>query len=167
MAAYEIVDHEFDVVIVGAGGAGLRATLGMAEQGQAADMVNMPMAQDDMADIARCQAQYCQLPRRRVQRRKSHQSPKTGQTIPRRRRLGCGGIFRRKPGVEQHPLNAALPILGFQQKPRNPDQPVAGTNIEQTKIQHIKPHQPVFGQDHRNANLSSVNPSACNKASTP
>src|SRR5215218_3773301 len=33
MAAYEIVDHEFDVVVVGAGGAGLRATLGMAEQG--------------------------------------------------------------------------------------------------------------------------------------
>ncbi len=30
---YEIIDHEFDVVIVGAGGAGLRATLGMAEQG--------------------------------------------------------------------------------------------------------------------------------------
>jgi succinate dehydrogenase / fumarate reductase, flavoprotein subunit len=33
MAAYEIIDHEFDVVVVGAGGAGLRATLGMAEQG--------------------------------------------------------------------------------------------------------------------------------------
>ncbi len=33
MPAYEIVDHEFDVVVVGAGGAGLRATLGMAEQG--------------------------------------------------------------------------------------------------------------------------------------
>ncbi len=31
--AYEIVDHAFDVVVVGAGGAGLRATLGMAEQG--------------------------------------------------------------------------------------------------------------------------------------
>ncbi|HHG89371.1 MAG TPA: succinate dehydrogenase flavoprotein subunit [Devosia sp.] len=30
---YEIVDHAFDVVVVGAGGAGLRATLGMAEQG--------------------------------------------------------------------------------------------------------------------------------------
>ncbi|TDQ61647.1 succinate dehydrogenase subunit A [Maritalea mobilis] len=30
---YKIVDHEFDVVVVGAGGAGLRATLGMAEQG--------------------------------------------------------------------------------------------------------------------------------------
>ncbi|AVX02992.1 succinate dehydrogenase (quinone) [Maritalea myrionectae] len=30
---YEVIDHEFDVVVVGAGGAGLRATLGMAEQG--------------------------------------------------------------------------------------------------------------------------------------
>jgi succinate dehydrogenase / fumarate reductase flavoprotein subunit len=33
MAAYELIDHAFDVVVVGAGGAGLRATLGMAEQG--------------------------------------------------------------------------------------------------------------------------------------
>ncbi len=33
MAAYEFIDHEYDVVVVGAGGAGLRATLGMAEQG--------------------------------------------------------------------------------------------------------------------------------------
>jgi succinate dehydrogenase / fumarate reductase flavoprotein subunit len=32
-AAYTYVDHQFDVVVVGAGGAGLRATLGMAEQG--------------------------------------------------------------------------------------------------------------------------------------
>ena len=31
--AYTYVDHQFDVVVVGAGGAGLRATLGMAEQG--------------------------------------------------------------------------------------------------------------------------------------
>ncbi|MFZ8952272.1 MAG: succinate dehydrogenase flavoprotein subunit [Gammaproteobacteria bacterium] len=30
---YTFVDHNYDVVIVGAGGAGLRATLGMAEQG--------------------------------------------------------------------------------------------------------------------------------------
>ncbi|MEM5470668.1 succinate dehydrogenase flavoprotein subunit [Hoeflea sp. AS60] len=30
---YSIVDHAYDVVVVGAGGAGLRATLGMAEQG--------------------------------------------------------------------------------------------------------------------------------------
>ncbi|HEY6336706.1 MAG TPA: succinate dehydrogenase flavoprotein subunit [Alphaproteobacteria bacterium] len=31
--AYEIVDHDYDVVVVGAGGAGLRATLGIAEKG--------------------------------------------------------------------------------------------------------------------------------------
>lgn len=30
---YNIVDHEYDVVVVGAGGAGLRATFGMAEKG--------------------------------------------------------------------------------------------------------------------------------------
>jgi len=33
MSAYPIEQHTFDVVVVGAGGAGLRATLGMAEQG--------------------------------------------------------------------------------------------------------------------------------------
>jgi succinate dehydrogenase / fumarate reductase flavoprotein subunit len=33
VAAYNYVDHKYDVVVVGAGGAGLRATLGMAEQG--------------------------------------------------------------------------------------------------------------------------------------
>ena len=31
--AYEIVDHDYDVVVLGAGGAGLRATLGLAEAG--------------------------------------------------------------------------------------------------------------------------------------
>jgi len=30
---YQIIDHRYDVVVVGAGGAGLRATLGMAEKG--------------------------------------------------------------------------------------------------------------------------------------
>lgn len=30
---YQIVEHQYDVVVVGAGGAGLRATLGMAEKG--------------------------------------------------------------------------------------------------------------------------------------
>ena len=33
MSAYEIVHHEYDAVVVGAGGSGLRATLGMAESG--------------------------------------------------------------------------------------------------------------------------------------
>ena len=31
--SYEIVDHTHDVVVVGAGGAGLRAALGLAEAG--------------------------------------------------------------------------------------------------------------------------------------
>ena len=31
--AYEIIEHKYDVVVLGAGGAGLRATYGMAEQG--------------------------------------------------------------------------------------------------------------------------------------
>ncbi len=31
--AYQIVDHTYDVIVVGAGGAGLRATFGMAEKG--------------------------------------------------------------------------------------------------------------------------------------
>ena len=31
-SAYQIVDHEYDVVVVGAGGSGLRATLGMSSQ---------------------------------------------------------------------------------------------------------------------------------------
>jgi len=30
---HNIINHEFDVVVVGAGGAGLRATFGMAEAG--------------------------------------------------------------------------------------------------------------------------------------
>ena len=33
MTAYDITDHHYDVVVVGAGGAGLRATLGMATSG--------------------------------------------------------------------------------------------------------------------------------------
>ena len=32
-ASYPIVEHRYDVVVVGAGGAGLRATLGLAAQG--------------------------------------------------------------------------------------------------------------------------------------
>lgn len=31
--AYEFVDHKYDVIVIGAGGAGLRATFGMAEKG--------------------------------------------------------------------------------------------------------------------------------------
>jgi succinate dehydrogenase / fumarate reductase, flavoprotein subunit len=31
--AYEMIDHSYDVVVLGAGGAGLRATLGMVSAG--------------------------------------------------------------------------------------------------------------------------------------
>ena len=33
MSSYKIVDHKYDIIVVGAGGAGLRATLGMATSG--------------------------------------------------------------------------------------------------------------------------------------
>lgn len=33
MAAYDIIDHQYDALVIGAGGAGLRATLGMAQAG--------------------------------------------------------------------------------------------------------------------------------------
>ncbi len=33
MAAYSFIDHTYDVVVVGAGGACLRSTLGLAEAG--------------------------------------------------------------------------------------------------------------------------------------
>jgi succinate dehydrogenase / fumarate reductase flavoprotein subunit len=35
MSAYELVDHQVDVIVVGAGGAGLRATVGLAQAGLA------------------------------------------------------------------------------------------------------------------------------------
>ena len=33
MAAYSFIDHKFDVVVLGAGGSGLRAALGCAQAG--------------------------------------------------------------------------------------------------------------------------------------
>ena len=33
MSEYEFIDHTYDVVVVGAGGSGLRATFGLAEAG--------------------------------------------------------------------------------------------------------------------------------------
>jgi len=33
LASYDIIDHTYDVIVVGAGGAGLRATFGLAEEG--------------------------------------------------------------------------------------------------------------------------------------
>ena len=33
MKAYNIIDHEYDVVVLGAGGSGLRAAVGLSEAG--------------------------------------------------------------------------------------------------------------------------------------
>ena len=33
MTAYKIIDHEYDVVVLGAGGSGLRAAVGLSESG--------------------------------------------------------------------------------------------------------------------------------------
>ena len=33
MTAYKIIDHEYDVVVLGAGGSGLRAAVGLSEAG--------------------------------------------------------------------------------------------------------------------------------------
>ena len=33
MSSYDVIDHSYDVVVVGAGGAGLRATFGVAQAG--------------------------------------------------------------------------------------------------------------------------------------
>ena len=33
MRAYKIIDHEYDVVVLGAGGSGLRAAVGLSEAG--------------------------------------------------------------------------------------------------------------------------------------
>ena len=33
MSAYKIIDHEYDVLVVGAGGSGLRAAVGLSESG--------------------------------------------------------------------------------------------------------------------------------------
>ena len=41
MADYQYVTHDYDVVVVGAGGASLRATLGTAQGGIAASLPNM------------------------------------------------------------------------------------------------------------------------------
>ena len=43
MAAYEYETHTFDAIVIGAGGAGLRATLGLAEQGLKTACITKPV----------------------------------------------------------------------------------------------------------------------------
>ena len=47
MPSYQIVEHKYDVVVVGAGGAGLRATFGMAAEGLKTDEVLIHIQAED------------------------------------------------------------------------------------------------------------------------
>ena len=53
--AYPIIDHTYDVVVVGAGGAGLRATLGMTAAGLKTACVTkvFPTRSHTVAEIGR------------------------------------------------------------------------------------------------------------------
>ena len=54
MDSYKIIDHEYDAVVVGAGGAGLRATLGMTMEGLKTACITkvFPTRSHTVADIA-------------------------------------------------------------------------------------------------------------------
>ena len=39
--AYKLINHNYDVVVVGAGGAGLRATFGMAQKGLKLSLIHI------------------------------------------------------------------------------------------------------------------------------
>ena len=41
MNAYKIIDHEYDVVVLGAGGSGLRAAVGLSEAGSRCNSIFM------------------------------------------------------------------------------------------------------------------------------
>ena len=64
--AYPIIDHSHDVIVVGAGGAGLRATFGMAERGLRTACITKVFptrshtvaAQGGMSAVTRCTHQW-------------------------------------------------------------------------------------------------------------
>ena len=68
MKDYEFIDHTYDVVVVGAGGAGLRATLGLAEAGLSTACITkvFPDAQPHGGGAGRHQRRARQHGRRRL-----------------------------------------------------------------------------------------------------
>ena len=41
MNSYKIIDHEYDVVVLGAGGSGLRAAVGLSEAGLELSLIHI------------------------------------------------------------------------------------------------------------------------------
>lgn len=84
--AYQIIDHEFDAVVVGAGGAGLRAAMGLSEMGvKTAYAPPLPPRDCGKRLLTRC------FPPRRPQLH--HEA--LPHPVPHR---GCSGRHQRCPG---------------------------------------------------------------------
>ena len=49
--AYEIIDHAYDVIVVGAGGSGLRAVVGASEADESAKETARKAAEDALGDV--------------------------------------------------------------------------------------------------------------------
>ena len=99
--AYPIVDHTFDAVVVGAGGAGLRAAMGLAESGLKTACISklFPTRSHTVAAQVRWRGRGCvsACARRRA---------------PQRRALGGGAAARRARvtvGLGRQPLPGAIP----------------------------------------------------------
>lgn len=52
--AYPVIDHTYDAIVVGAGGAGLRATVGLSEQGFNTACVRRPRPRPGGGCVGRC-----------------------------------------------------------------------------------------------------------------
>lgn len=83
--AYQIFDHEFDAVVVGAGGAGLRAAMGLSEMGIKTAYVPQPLR------FAACRA----LPHTKFFSLLQVHNEAVPDAVPHSR---CSGGYQRCPG---------------------------------------------------------------------
>jgi len=65
--SYEIIDHSFDVIVLGAGGAGLRATLGMVAAGLSTACISK--VYPTRSPHCRCTGRHQRSPREHGERR--------------------------------------------------------------------------------------------------